>query len=724
MSDQISPTDEQSQGQPSETYNTERSPRSSRPRRRWIFLGALGVVMASAIGAGAWVGTRPDLSHVRANAKSDLYYEDAKGDSLKLALGRTATYVPLAEMPAELTDAVIALEDRRFRKHGGVDFRSIARAFGRNLTSGGIVEGGSTITQQLIKISFLDPARTYSRKIHEAMLARELEATHSKDEILEAYLNKVYLGSGAHGVGAGARTYFDKAVSELTLAESAVLAATIRTPSGLNPFSNPEPLLDRARMVIDLMEGQGRIEAGAANDARLDLATLRFHRSAPTYGGWFADWVAPHADGLATRLRGPVTMRTTLDPDLQRRAEAAIADGLAGTSMQGALVALRPDGTIAAMVGGRNYNESQFNRATDAIRQPGSTFKTVVYLTALADGMTPETRISDDPIDINGYEPENFSGRNHGTVTLAEAFSESMNVATVRLAAELGFDRVAEAARALGVEAEMSETPSIGLGANGMSLLDLTEMYAAIATGRAPFDARGISGITRPGGEYTPVDWREPRPSALAQHLMMARRPMAAMLRLAVTHGTGKAVAEVPRAVGKTGTSQNNRDALFVGWAENMIVGVWVGNDDNSPMDGVTGGSIPAEIWAAFMTNRKAAPIRTEEDAPEPQIIAVSESRNLDERDIVSAEEAGRTRNPESPEEKLRVAQEIIDNAGPEGITVNQLAKRLSERLMSRGERTAQSCNVEVCARFYRSFRASDCTFQPYGNRPREICTR
>ena len=707
-----------------ETSVTTRAMRRMSPLTLGLAGAALLLFICIAAFAG-WLWTRPGLDELQAGRQAEPGFEDINGNPLVMARGVTSEFVPLEAMPASLPDAVVALEDRRFRDHGGVDYRAMARAMTANLFAGGIVEGGSTITQQLVKISYLTPERTYIRKIHEALLAWQMERRMTKDEILETYLNTVYLGSGARGVGAAAAVYFDKPAPELTLAESAVLASTIRTPSGMNAFSEPDALRDRAALVIDLMRAQGRIEEPEANAAKVQIATMTFRRARPSYGGWFADWAEKEAAPVVARLDVPVTLRTTLDPGLQKMAEAAVGLALNGTPMQAALVALRPDGTIAAMVGGRDYSESQFNRATDAIRQPGSTFKTFVYLTALSDGMTPESILSDRPVDINGYQPQNFGGNFHGDVNMATAFAQSMNAASVNLAQQVGIDRVAETARALGVSAELSETPSLALGASGMSLLDLTEAYAAIATGNAPIRGTALAGLLTGDGTMHEMRRGAPAPQGRAAQLLAHRGQMAQLLRTVVTNGTGQAVAGVPGAVGKTGTSQNFRDALFVGWADPLIVGVWVGNDDNSPMDEVTGGGLPARIWADFMRSAAAS---AGASAPAPGDVMASSDGNASsapapaDQDVDRVQDAAVAPASATGSGPTDALLGLLDKAADGRLTASDLREVLQQRTASAD--SGRTCNVEACSSFYRSFRASDCTYQPYGNRPRQICDR
>jgi len=604
--------------------------------------------------------TLPDLEEVQAGAENQMVFADADGNPLIARGSVPSSYAGPEKIPDVLRDAVVAIEDQRFFDHGGLDYRAILRAGVSNLRAGRIVQGGSTLTQQLVKISYLQPERTFRRKLHEAVLTQQLEWRLSKQEILTRYLNSVYLGTGATGMPAAAQVYFETDISDLTLAQSAALAAMIRAPSAVNPFSNLERLRERAALVIDLMLDQGRIDKGAANAARAELASMAPERATASYGSWFTDWVVKQADKLSSRFDGVVTLRTTLDPKIQTSAEAAVKAILeeAGSTAEAALISMTPSGEIVAMVGGRDYSQSQFNRATDALRSPGSTFKTFVYLTALSQGLSPGDRIDDAPIDIDGYRPENFGGRFRGKVSLAEAFARSLNAASVRLAMAVGLDRVIETARALGIEAELSETPALALGASGVTLIDMVEGYAGIASGIMPVVGRGISGISSgEDGSYFSFRYPEPPLTDTTQALLSARDDITNMLALVVSDGTGQAAQLPGGAVGKTGTSQDYRDALFIGWNGSLVTGVWVGNDDNTPMDGVTGGALPARIWQAFMT-------------------------------------AAATSAP---------AQATSERATPEPV--------------------APSCNISACERSYRSFRASDCTYQPYRGR-RKLCSR
>ena len=488
--------------------------------------------------------------------------------------------------------AFIAIEDRRFRTHWGIDPRAIGRAMVANFQAGGVRQGGSTITQQLAKTSFLSADRSLKRKAQEVIIAFWLEGWLTKDEILSRYLSSVYFGDGVYGLRAASRHYFDREPERLTLAQSAMLAGMVQAPSRLAPTRNLALAQKRSRLVLQAMADTGAISqarAEATNSARPVGKT----NSVPT-GTYFADWVAPQAAQAFDADYGEVKVPTTLDADLQRIAVRAIANAQIGDA-QAALVAMRPDGRVVAMVGGRNYGKSPFNRATQARRQPGSAFKLFVYLAALRAGYTPDSMIEDRPITVDGWSPGNNDGVYRGTISMREAFARSSNAATVRLAEQVGRQNVIRAARDLGIDSPMTDRPSLSLGTSGVSLLELTAAYAAIAGGRYPVEPRGL-----------PLDEEEEGLSgffARGGHLddRRDRSPMLDLLWAAANEGTGRRAAISTPTFGKTGTTQNNRDALFVGFAGNLVVGVWVGRDDNQSLGRITGGTAPAEIWRRFM---------------------------------------------------------------------------------------------------------------------------
>jgi penicillin-binding protein 1A len=514
--------------------------------------------------------------------------------------------------------AFVAIEDRRFYRHWGIDPRGIGRAALANLRGGGVREGGSTITQQLAKTNFLSGDRTIKRKAQEVIIAFWLEAWLSKQEILSRYLSSVYFGDGVWGLRAAAHHYFNRDPERLTLAQSAMLAGMVQAPSRLAPTHNLDLAQRRSRLVLNAMADTHAISRSKAQYTALARPVVLSARY-PT-GTYFADWVAPYAQKAFDSEFGEVKVRTTLDATLQRMAVRAISRARIGDA-QAALVAMRPDGRVVAMVGGKNYSDSPFNRVTQARRQPGSAFKLFVYLAALRAGWTPDSMIDDKPITIDGWTPVNSDRVYRGQITLREAFARSSNAATVRLSEEIGRNNVIRAARDLGITTPLPDKPSLALGTAGVSLLELTSAYAAIANGHYPIVARGLpeqqapEGLSaffrRDGGLDRGRDWA----------------PMLDLLYAAANNGTGKRAALSVPTFGKTGTTQENRDALFIGFAGNLVVGVWVGRDDNKSLGRISGGTVPAEIWRNFMTSALAVdrqrgpdlPIVIERPLPEPQ---------------------------------------------------------------------------------------------------------
>jgi penicillin-binding protein 1A len=502
--------------------------------------------------------------------------------------------VTIAELDPLTSAAFISIEDRRFRTHWGIDPRSIGRAMVANLKAGGVRQGGSTITQQLAKTSFLSSDRSFKRKAQEVIIAFWLEGWLTKDDILSRYLSSVYFGDGVYGLRAAARHYFDRDPEDLSLAQSAMLAGMVQAPSRLAPTRNLPLARKRSQLVLNAMAETGVISPARARETSLARPVPRSAKI-PT-GTYFADWVAPAAQKAFDADYGEVRVPTTLDADLQRIAVRAIANAPIGDA-QAALVAMRPDGRVVAMIGGRSYKKSPFNRATQARRQPGSAFKLFVYLAALRAGYRPEDMIEDMPVTVDGWTPANADGTYRGAISIREAFARSSNAAAVRLSERVGRQNVLRAARELGIRSPLSDSPSIALGTSGVSLLELTGAYAAVAGGRYPVRPRGLpledeeEGLgtlfSRDGSFDRTRDWA----------------PMLDLLWAATNEGTGRRAALAIPTFGKTGTTQNNRDAWFVGFAGNLVVGVWVGRDDDKSLGKVTGGTAPARIWRNFMTS-------------------------------------------------------------------------------------------------------------------------
>ncbi len=511
---------------------------------------------------------------------------------------RFAGAVRAADLPPVLLQAILATEDRRFYDHFGADPIGLARALVANLAAGRVVQGGSTLTQQVAKNLFLSPERSLRRKIQELLLALWLERRFDKDEIFTIYLNRVYLGAGTYGVEAAARTYFDKPAARLTLPEAALIAGLLKAPSRYNPRADRDLAITRARRVLANMVDAGYLSEAEARRAGAELPRVTRRRGPRNEARHFGDWVLGRLDGYSGAETGDRTVITTLDRGMQAAAEEAIArhmvDGRERGATQAAVVVMDGTGAVRAMVGGVDYRNSQFNRATDALRQPGSAFKTFVYLAALEAGMTPRTTIEDAPITIDGWSPANWDGRYRGAVTLTEALARSINTVAVRVAGRVGPKRVAGVAERLGITADLPRDLSLALGSAEVTLLDLVAAHAPIANGGHGVFPYGISEVRDRGGD---VVYRRagagPGRVVEARHLKALRGMLAEVIRA----GTGRA-ADIGRpAGGKTGTSQDYRDAWFVGYAGDLVAGVWVGNDDGRPMKAVGGGGLPARIW-------------------------------------------------------------------------------------------------------------------------------
>ena len=517
--------------------------------------------------------------------------------------GIVGDHVTVDQLPPWLIGAVIATEDRRFYQHFGIDLRGISRAAFHNIREGRVREGGSTLTQQLAKNLFLTHQRSFKRKIQEVLLALWLEQNLSKDEILTLYLNRVYFGAGAYGVDAAARRYFAKPATEVTLAEAAMLAGLLTAPSRYAPTVNLDGARARAAIVLSDMVEAGllnRQQAEAAAAGRVSLAPQPTQRRGRHFADWVRDQLPDYVDATG---RIDLVVGTTLDLRLQAAAEAAIDAVMASPKYnrgagQVALLAMSGDGAVRAMVGGRDYGTSTYNRAVTALRQPGSAFKLFVYLAALEHGLSPASRMIDEPINIDGWQPTNNSQRYVGEISLRDAFAQSINTIAVKLSEQVGRRQVVDTARRLGITSKLPPHPSIALGAVEVTLIELTAAYAAVANGGVgvwPFSIRNVDG----GRDGTAYRRQGSGPGRVVDKKTAAQ--MKELLQEVVTSGTGRAARMDLPVGGKTGTSQDYRDAWFVGFGGDLVVGVWVGNDDATPMKGVTGGGLPAQIWRRFM---------------------------------------------------------------------------------------------------------------------------
>jgi 1A family penicillin-binding protein len=689
--------------------------------RRLLIVLALVVVGATVAGGGTLIWALHDVPLLAAPPELKSFPIVLEAADGKAFARKGAIRVPDAERkdyPAVLVNAVTSIEDRRFYHHWGIDLAAIFRAAGRDLSAGEIVQGGSTITQQLVKLLLHDDERSFGRKLREAVIALWLERQLSKDEILTRYLNSVYLGGGAVGMPTAARMLFGKKPAELTLPEAAMLAGLIKAPSQLSPLKSLNPAQARAALVLDAMVDAGAIDKATAEDAKLHPATLKLDEDPSATGSWFGDWVFDQATALAGSRSGPMRLRTTLDPRLQALAEATIKDALAGPAKatgvsQAALVAMRPDGAVVAMVGGGDYGQSVFNRAVQAKRQPGSAFKLFVYLAALRHGFTIHDLVDDTPLDIDGWQPQNFDGRFHGRVTLADAFAHSLNVASARLAMEVGIDQVIAAAHDLGIATPLGKNPSLALGTSEVSLLDLTAAYAAVSAGSMPVKPWGIAAY---GGEDQARLVRVGQANPPKRTLEPYRQSLLTLLQLVISNGTGKAAQLPGFAAGKTGTSQNHRDAWFIGFNESLVVGVWVGNDDNTPMDAVTGGSLPAAMWKDFLTRASASVVAGAAPAvtAAPSLAAAPPAAPAASASPGAAPAvASGAPAPAAPAASLDRTKEGSAGPAPSG-DFSPVAPAAP----------SGDCDVDACARSYHSFRAADCTYQPLDRGPRRVCDK
>lgn len=561
-----------------------------------VFVG-VGITAAT-ISYGEPPATRYPLSKtLGTNGDRKLVLHAADGTRFANRGGCVESAVHVEELPPHFIAALLSMEDRRFYDHLGVDVVGIARAALANYQAGYVVQGGSTLTQQLAKMAYLTGVKSFNRKAEEAIIALRLELELSKNEILERYLSSAYFGDGCYGLRAATRNYFKKDIAELTVPESAYLVALLPSPTMLS--NNRDKAMSRARMVLNAMA-----ETGSSVNVELEeIKTVAPPRAETReIGSYYADWIAQTAklpdDGKMT----PLPVKTSFDSRLQETAEKAVEwvmnkVGKSHRAGQAALVAMRPDGRVLAMVGGRDYDTSTFNRATQAMRQPGSAFKTFVYLAALRGGADPNMTIYDEPLSIGDWSPKNYGHGYRGPVSMTQAFAASINTVAVRLSETVGRRHVIEAAHDLGIRSKIDPNPSLALGSFEVTLLELTSAYAAVAADAYPVRPKGIESIagTSQQVEGSPSgEWRLERGNELRQ-----------LLATTVQSGTGRGARVPVPAYGKTGTSQDFRDAWFVGFAGNLVVGVWVGNDDNTSMRGVTGGSLPATIWQRFVNEAR-----------------------------------------------------------------------------------------------------------------------
>jgi penicillin-binding protein 1A len=582
----------------------------------------------------------------------------------------------LKEISPYIPEAVVAIEDRRFYSHFGIDPIGLTRAMATNLVSGHFSQGGSTLTQQLAKNLFLKPDRTIERKVQEVLLALWLEHKHSKDEILQMYLNRVYFGSGAYGVEAASRRYFGKSARDVTLAEAALLAGLLKAPSRLSPARDPKAAEERAQLVLAAMHDEGMI-----SDKEVATAMSAPATRAPSYWtgseNYVADTVMEELPDLIGEVQGDIVVDTTVDLNLQKIAEQSIRElidknGKKLNVSQGALVSIDDSGAVRAMVGGYDYSTSQFDRASEAKRQPGSAFKPFVYMAALEAGRTPDSVRNDAPIRIGKWTPENYGGKYYGRVTLATALAKSLNSVAAQLTMEVGPAAVIEAAHRMGIQSDLQSNVSIALGTSEVTPLELTAAYVPFANGGYRPDIHFIRRITTADGKLLYANDGGSVPRVVKPAIVGMMNSM--MEGTVEVGGTAKKAAFGWPSAGKTGTSQNSRDAWFVGYTANLTTGVWFGNDDGSPMKRVTGGSLPAQAWHEFMlAAHEGVPVRplpggwkpapadaiVQDDGPAPVPAA-----DVGAKPAVAARQVAPVRQPAPAPSRAASPAETVDAGG------------------------------------------------------------
>ncbi|WP_267347960.1 PBP1A family penicillin-binding protein [Sphingomonas sp. GM_Shp_2] len=607
----------------------------SRPRSPWrrrivvslqILIG-LAVLALGALLIAVYVARSqlPSFEELKSSPNGQMIRVHASDGTVIVSLGPSyGEWLSYGRIPAVMRDATVAVEDRRFRQHPGVDPIGIVRSVMVRYERGRWVQGGSTITQQLARNIFLNNQKKFGRKFREWILALALERKFSKDQVLELYLNKVYYGGGAYGIDAASRKFFGHGADTLSLSEAAVIAGLVKAPSNYSPTADAEAAVGRAGVVIDQMVRNGFITAAEAAEAEpksLHLAPEPKQNSVR----YFTDWALPQLDTLIDETQAPLEVWTTLDLGMQRAADAAIRQQApAGT--QGALVSLDRDGAVRAMVGGKDYVSTNYNRATQAVRQPGSAFKLFVYLAALEAGHKPEDTVVDEPVTIDGWSPRNDSRRNSGQVSLRTAFAYSLNTVAAKLGQEVGFTTVADMARRFGITTPVNTHPSMVLGTSDVRLIDMTRAFASVANKGVAVAPYGITRVTTNGQEIY-------RHEVDRSHVLVApyvAAEMTDLLQTAVNTGTGRA-AQIGRPVaGKTGTTSSMKDGWFVGFASGLTTGVWMGRDNARPVAGLHGGTAPARAFAQYMkvatASRPIEQFETQVTLPEWQLEPDEES--------------------------------------------------------------------------------------------------
>ncbi len=611
-------------------------------KRIALWGGALALLGALFLGIAVAFAARslPTFYQLKATQNGQTIVVRARDGSEIAELGPNyGEWIPFARIPQVMKDAMVAVEDRRFYMHPGVDPLGLARALYIAVSGDERISATSTITQQLARNVFLNSNRSLDRKLREGVLALALEAKFSKQQILELYLNKVYFGGGAYGIDSASRTFFSHPSTRLSVAEAAIIAGMVKAPSNYSPTADIDAAVGRAEVVLALMREQGYITAA---QAQVDPSTVKLKAGqAQNSARYFTDWALPQLELLLPETSEPIEVWTTIDPGMQRAATAAIAAN-SPRGAQGALVSMDRDGAVLALVGGTDYVKTNYNRATNALRQPGSAWKLFVYLAALEAGYKPDDRVVDTPVTIDGWSPRNSSGRNVGEIDLRTAFAYSINTVAAQLGNEVGFGTVASMARRFGITTPISTYPSMVLGSNEVRLIDMTRAFAAVSNKGASIEPYGILKVTSASGE---VLYRHERANSVQLVPDYVAAGITDLLQTAVNTGTGRA-AQIGRPVaGKTGTTSSNKDGYFVGFSSGITTGVWMGRDDSRVVPGLQGGTAPARAFAAFMryavAKRPVEQFETELKLPDWQLEPDEEAMHGNPEDYYFIDEQG-----------------------------------------------------------------------------------
>ncbi len=567
---------------------------------RWLLIIFIWLALLSSMAVTWSLLNLPETESIQISRQPSITFLDKDGRIIASYGDIYGKSIKFNKLPKNLINAVIVTEDKRFFHHYGVDVKGVLRAAYVNIRERRIVQGGSTITQQLAKNLFLTPERSFTRKLHELILSLWLELRFTKKQILSIYLNRVYLGSGTYGVQAASEKYFNKKVEELDLYECAVIASLLKAPSRYNPIANKQLSKERASLVLENMAKNKMITKIKVKEAKYNNQKYSKFTAAPKSTRYFIDWLLPRVKAHVGEINEDLIVRTTLDVKLQKIAE----DSLNEITMkypsadQSALVGLDLDGGVISMIGGRDYGDSQFNRVTQAKRQPGSAFKIFVYLAGLESGITPKDLMVDSKININGWSPKNYKDDYRGEVSVEEAFSKSINTVAVKISENIGREKVIKIAKLMGINSPIVNSPSLALGTSEVSLLELTAAYDVLANNGDGIFVHGIRSIENTEGENL-FRRKIQGPGKILNTRTV--RTMTQMMEKTIQNGTGRKAKINRPAAGKTGTSQSLRDAWFVGFTSSIVVGVWFGNDDDSPMEKITGGTAPAVLWGEFM---------------------------------------------------------------------------------------------------------------------------